>query len=115
MIAGTFDRRITFQLPPTDQEDIYGTVTGDWTTFAANVPAQVQDKLPSKAETVQNGLSLSANASRIRLHYMPGITSAMRVIVHGETERTCEIVGGPAELGRREGLELLVVEYSTNP
>ena len=40
------DRRITLQSPPTAQEAIYGTATGDWTTFAANVQAEVRDFMP---------------------------------------------------------------------
>ena len=113
MISGQLDARITIQQKSVALDADYGTEVITWITFAANLPAQVQDMLPSKSETVKQGLALSANPSRVRLRWMPGIDSSMRVIVHGETDRTCQIIAGPAELGRREGLELMITEYSS--
>ena len=112
MKAGRLNRKITIQRRVSEQDAVYGTEIGSWEDYMADVPAEVQDVLPSKAESVVEGMELSANPSRVRTRYIPGITSAMRVVVHGETERTCEIISGPAELGVREGLEFMIVEYS---
>lgn len=113
MISGQLDKRITIERKSVTQDSNYGTEIITWVTFAANVPAQVQDSLPSKSESVSQGLAISANPSRVRMRWMPGIDSSMRVIVHGEPDRTCQIIAGPAELGRREGLELMIAEYSS--
>lgn len=113
MIAGTLDRRITIEEKSVSLEATYGTEVITWTTIAFNVPAQVQDMLPSKSETVMNGLVLSANPSRIRMRWIPNIDSSMRVIIYGEPDRTCQIIAGPAEIGRREGIEIVVQEYSS--
>jgi hypothetical protein len=37
----------------------------------------------------------------------------MRVIVHNETDEVFQISGGPAELGRRQWIEMTIRAYST--
>jgi head-tail adaptor len=46
------------------------------------------------------------------MRYRSGITSDMRVIII-ERGMTMQIIAGPAEIGRREGIELIAAEYST--
>lgn len=71
-------------------------------------PAQVQDALPSRSEAVVQGLQVARNQTRIRMRYRNDVTSAMRVIVHGDTDVTYQIVGGPAEIGgRKDGIEIV--------
>jgi len=81
--------------------------------------AQVRDTLPSRSETTEDGLPMATGTARVRMRYRIGITSDMRLlvgrIVDGKwvTDRTMQIVGGPAEIGRREGLEMVAQDYST--
>lgn len=113
MKAGQLDRRVTIEVKSVSVNTDYGTQTVTWATFASRIPAQVQDVLPSKSETVQQGIRIAAQPARVRIRYMSGITSDMRVVVHGATDRLMQIIAGPAELGRREGIELVCEEYST--
>jgi head-tail adaptor len=113
MQAGLLDRRITLERKTSTVDDDYGTEIVTWVPFASRLSAQVQDTLPSKSETATDGLAMATRPARIRLRYLPGITSDMRLIVHGTTDRLMQIVAGPAELGRREGIELMAIEYST--
>ena len=113
MKAGQLDRRITIEVKTTTVDSEYGTETVAWTTFAARISAQVQDVLPSKSESAADGLVIATRPARIRIRYVKNITSDMRLILHGATDRTMQIIAGPAELGRREGIELMAVEYST--
>lgn len=114
MKAGPMDRRITLQSRSVTQDPDYGTDVITWVTFGpARMAAQVQDVLPSKAETQAQGLRQSVRPARVRIRYLAGITSSMRVILHGTPDRTLQITAGPAELGRRDGVELMVEEYST--
>ena len=113
MIAGQLNKRITIQYKVVAQDTTYGSDVVTWTDFATDVPANVQDALPSNSESVKNGLVMSANPSRVRIPYIPGIDSSMRVVVHGERERTCDIIAGPAELGSREGFEMMIMERSS--
>jgi head-tail adaptor len=112
MKAGQLDRRVTLQQKTVTQDPDYGTETIVWATFASRIAAQVQDTLPSKSESVQQGVRVGTRPARVRLRYLAGITSDMRVVLHDTTDRILEIIGGPAEIGRREGIELVCQEYT---
>ena len=73
----------------------------------AVVWANVQDDLPSKSEAVQQGLVVAKNRARIRFRYLATVTSACRITVRGATDRVFQIIGGPAELGKHEYMEVL--------
>ena len=114
MRAGQLDRRVTIERPiSADAGDGYGPQPGDWVPFAVRVPAKVQDALPSKSESVQDGLAVVTRPARLRMRYLRGITSAMRITLHGDTDAIFQIVGSPAELGRRKWLEMTIEQYST--
>jgi head-tail adaptor len=113
MKAGQLDRRISIEVKTITSDPDYGTETVTWVIFANRISAQVQDVLPSKSEGAADGIIISTRPARIRLRYMRGITSDMRLIIHGDTDRIMQITAGPAEIGRREGIELMAVEYST--
>lgn len=74
---------------------------------------EVQDMLPSRAERVAEGIDLASRPCRIRMLYRDDITSAMRVRLDDDGGRILRIVSGPAELGFREGMELVAEEVST--
>ena len=106
---GTLDRFIAIEHRAVAQDPVYGTSTGAWETFA-EVWAQVRDVLPSRAESLDDSISIARRPARIRMRYRSDITSDMRLKVDG---RLMRIIAGPAELGRREGLELMAEELST--
>lgn len=112
MQATQMDKKITVEAKTVTQDPDYGTEVVTWVPVAARIWANVQDELPSKSERVTQGIRVATRPARIRIRYRSGITSDMRVIVHGQSERIMQIVGGPAELGRREWLEMVCEEYS---
>lgn len=107
--AGMRDRRITILHSVEVQDPEYGTLSRSWVPYA-EAWAEVQDMLPSRAERVADGISLANRPCRIRMLYRDDITSDMRVKIGN---RTLQIVAGPAELGRREGIEIVAEELST--
>ncbi len=109
MQAGALDTYITIEQRSETQEGVYGTDIVSWTTLAS-VWAQINDVLPSRAESVDNGVSMARRPARIRIRYRSDVTSDMRIDIDG---RKLRIVGGPAELGRRQWLELVAEELST--
>lgn len=115
MKAGDLDRRITLQRPPAVVDSEYGPQQGPgiWPVFVARIPAQVWDDLPSKSETIQGGLTLADRPARVRVRYLRGVTSDMRVIVHNEVDEVYQISGGPAEIGRREWIEFTIKGYTS--
>jgi SPP1 family predicted phage head-tail adaptor len=106
--AGKLDRRIRFERPVRD-DSFDGAGSGTWEEVIT-VWAQVQDVRPSRGERVADVVNLGSRPAKIVIRWRPGITADMR-IVHGD--RVMQIVSGPAELGRREALEMMCEEYST--
>jgi SPP1 family predicted phage head-tail adaptor len=107
--AGDLDRRITFQRRAAGAGDFMSAGKSAWETVAT-VWAQVADVLPSRGERAAEGVTIANRPARIRMRFRPDITADMRII-YGN--RTMQIVAGPAELGRRVGLELMAEDYST--
>lgn len=112
MEAGKYRHRITIEQIVAIVDPDYGPQPGDWTAVVTRIAAEIQDVLPSRSERVTQGMQVATRPTRIRFRYMRGITSAMRVIIHDETDRVLQIVGGPAVLGNREDIELICEEYS---
>lgn len=115
MRGGDLDRRITLQKPGTVVDPVYGPQPGGWTDFATRVPAQVYDTLPGRAETHEQAAIRAERPARVRIRFLRGVTSDMRVIVHddeGLEDTIHEISAGPAQIGRREWTEFTIKEYS---
>lgn len=109
MRAGALDSRIRFEQRVGVQDQKLGVYTYTWQEVAT-VWADVQDMVPSRAERIADGIAVQARPTRVRIRYRSDITSEMRVIINSQAYR---IVGGPAELGRREALELVCEVLTT--
>lgn len=109
-LIGRRDTLVIFQERIRTQSAATGTwENGAWLEVCQEL-AEVQQVLPSRSESAGDGIVLSRRPCRIRCLYRDDITSEMRVLVH---DRVLEIVSGPVELGRRDGLELMCQEMST--
>ena len=104
--GGDLNKRVRIERPTPD-EAADGAGSGSW-ELVTEVWAQVQDMLPSRGERIAEGVTVSNRPARVRIRYRTGITPEMR-IVHGG--RIMQIVAGPAELGRRVALEMVVENY----
>ena len=103
------NKRCRIEQRSTTQDSTYGTLTTSWTLLAV-VWCQLQDVLPSRSEAVKNGMQVSANQTRFRCRWRSDIDSSMRLTVDGIIY---QIVGGPAELGKREFIECMLERYSS--
>mgnify|MGYP006170039175 CR=1 FL=1 len=61
-------------------------------------------------ERMAEQIQIARRPARIRIRYLAGITPDMRVIIAG---RVYQIIAGPSMLGRREAIELMVEEHSS--
>jgi len=122
MRAGQLDREITIEKKSVTADPDYGTELVSWTPLALEgsppvaqrFAAEIVDTMPSRSEAVQQGLSVARDQTRIRIRWRPDVNSAMRIIVHGDTDIVYQIVGGPAEIrGRRVMLEMVCERYSS--
>lgn len=108
LAAGDLNRRVTIQRPVADTS-FDGAGSGTWTEVAT-VWAQVQDVLPSRAERMADGINIATRPARVRMRFRSDVTPDMRFVMG---ERIMQIVAGPAEIGRRDGLEFMVEDYSS--
>jgi len=117
MHGGQLDRRITIWRPTVVEDPEYGPQPGERVPVATRVPAQVLDSLPSKSESTEAGVKVADRPARVRIRYLRGITSDMEITLHDGPDASGDvefkIVGGPAEIGRREWTEFTVTHYST--
>lgn len=100
------DRRVRIERPIAD-DSFDGAGSGHW-ELVDEVWAEVQDMLPSRADRLPQGIDVNTRPARIRIRFREDITHDMRFVMDG---RIMEITAGPAELGRREGLEFAAKEY----
>jgi len=109
LTASLLSSRVTILTRVDAQESVYGTDTVTWTALAT-VWADVQDVLPSRAERLADSIIIANRPCRVRMRWRSDIASTMRLQVGA---RTLQIIAGPAELGRREGLELVAEDLTT--
>lgn len=112
MKKGRYKDRIRIERPVADTS-IDGAGSGAWLAVGM-AWAEVQDTLPSRGERIADGINVTTGPSRVRMGYRAGITSAMRIVVmvNGRDDRVAQIVTRPAVIGRRDGLEFMVEDYS---
>lgn len=111
MRPSLLNRRISIQANKSVEDPLYGVQPAQW-VGVASVWAEIQDVLPSKSESIIEGALVSYRRTRIRIRYRAGIDSTMRIIETGGLGRVWQIIGGPAVVGNRKGIELLCEEYS---
>ncbi len=108
-LASKLHTRIRIERKIVTRDPQYGTEQVTWTEFGC-VWAEVKDILPSRAERMAEQIQIARRPARIRIRYLAGITPDMRVIIDN---RIHQIIAGPSMLGRREAVELMVEEHSS--
>lgn len=112
-ISYSMNRRITIEYKVITQDSSYGTESITWTVLASRISANIQDVLPSRSESVKQGLRIGTSQTRIRIRRRTDITTDMRVIIHDATNSTHYIVGAPAEMDGRRLIEFVCEKYTT--
>lgn len=108
-LAHELKERVTIlqRIDVEDPDD--GTRRPTWVPLAT-VWASVKDSLPTRGEAEAHGVAQARFSKRVRIRFRSGITSEMRFSHRNQTMR---IISGPAELGRREGMEFLAEVLAT--
>ncbi len=105
--AGELDKRIRIERPVAD-DSFDGAGSGAWALVADDVAAGVVDSLPSRSEKQSEGMTTATRTARVRMRYRRDVAPDMRFVLG---TRVMSIVSGPAEMGRRGGLEFMVEDY----
>lgn len=116
MIAFRCDEKVTIERQTVAIDPNYGTpISGGegWEPVATRIWANVQDVLPSRAESTKNGLRIGVQRSRLRIRNNSVITATMRVTLHSKGDRVMQIIAGPALLDDRVHTEFFLESYSS--
>jgi head-tail adaptor len=108
-LASSLDIRIRIERKVVARDLQYGTEEVTWGQFAC-VWAEIRDILPSKAERLADSIQIGRKPARIRIRYLAGLAADMRIIIDN---RIHQIISGPAILGRRNAMEIMVEEHSS--
>ena len=96
------------------QDPVWGTPLDTWEPISPNnLYCDIQDELPSRSEALKNGLSIATSRARLRINYRTDIDSSMRVILFRPGEQVYQIIAGPAVLGVKDELEMMIERYSS--
>jgi len=96
----------------TSQDSAYGTEVVTWALLGVRW-CHLQDVMQGRSESVVNGLEMAKNQTRCRLNYCTDIDSSMRITVNRPSPTTYQIVSGPAILGDKERIEVMLEKVSS--
>lgn len=109
--VNNLDTRIRIEYKSVTPDPVYGTEVITWLP-KATVWAEIMGVLPTRqqSEQMRSNTQVSVRRARVRMRYRSDIDASMRCIIGGVVH---QIVGGPAEIGRHEYMELLLERTST--
>lgn len=107
MDIGPLDKRARIERKTVTPDPTYGTDVEVWVT-RASVWCNLVDSTPSRDEQIRNGLSTKKVRSRMRMRYRGDVQTDDRVVLMRPDEQVWQIIGGPAEIGVRDGIELMI-------
>jgi head-tail adaptor len=103
------DTRCRIEYKTVSNDSTYGTESITWTLLAV-VWCEMQDVLPSRAETSERSVDMSKLPARWRARHRSDIDSSMRIVINGDVY---QIVSGPASIGDKKYIECMIERYST--
>lgn len=106
------DEKVTIERRTTTTDPDYGTPVDSWLVVLDRYWANVQDELPSRAESTQNGLRVGTQVTRLRMQGAGAVSGEMRAILHGRGDRVMQIIAGPALMNDRTHYEFKLEGYS---
>lgn len=107
------DEQVSVQHDVGGVDPSYGTPIESWSVLLDHYWANVQDVLPSRAESVDNGLRIGVQRSRLRMQGAGGVTGKMRAVLHNRGDLVMQIIAGPALLDDRVHYEFILENYSS--
>jgi SPP1 family predicted phage head-tail adaptor len=121
MRAGELSTQISIEKKSVTTDSTYGTEVIAWVPLvpvgspavAQRFWASVIEELPSRSESVRQGLAVARNQVKITTRYRSDVDSSMRITVHRDGDRVFQIVGGPAMIGRKKFMEFVCERFSS--
>ncbi|MFC0131773.1 hypothetical protein CR105_26435 [Massilia eurypsychrophila] len=105
------DEQVTIERKTVSKDPVHGSAVETWAVVADHYWANVQDVLPSRGETTENGLRAAVQRTRLRMRkgvFLP----ADRVTLHSHGNRGMQIIAGPALLDDRDHVEFMLESFT---
>ena len=112
MEPGKHNHRLRIEMRSTTRESRFGTPEPTWSTFAT-VWGEMPDVLPSKGEQLAGDIKLAERPTRVRIRYLAGFNSAMRIVDLSDGNRVLQVRTQPATLGNKERMEFMASDFTT--
>lgn len=106
------DEKVTIEQNVGGVDPLYGTAVESWVPVLSRYWANVQDTLPSRAESTKNGIEIGARTARLRMQGAAGVTLQMRAVLHSRGDLVMKIIAGPAMLDDRTHYEFQLEAHS---
>ena len=110
MDIGRLDRPILIERP-TETRNEYNEPVITWVEYSREF-ASVLDVLAGSREATNQDIRLTKRPVKVCLRYRNDITTDMRITIL-DRGRILQIVTPPAEIGRKEALEIICEEFSS--
>lgn len=105
------DEKVTIEHNIGGVDPDYGTPVANWQPLLSRYWANLQDELPSRAESTENGLRIGVQHTRLRMPGAGAVTMEMRAVLHGRGDRLMQIIAGPALMNDRVHYEFKLESY----
>lgn len=105
------DEKVTIEHDLGGRDPVYNTSTPNWVPLLQRYWANVQDELPSRAETTENGREKRVHRARLRMQGAGAVTGKMRAVLHSRGDMVMQIIAGPALLDDRVHYEFRLESY----
>lgn len=111
MKIGKLDTPVRFERQVETPNGDFGGSDISWVTHMTCF-AEVMDITTRMQESTKSDLRQMARPCKVTIRYNDTIDSTMRIIVLDRSNRMLQIVSKPAEIGRKEAMEMMCHDYA---
>lgn len=110
MKIGRLDCPITIERRVENQNTDFGGTDITWVKYI-DCFAEITDITSRNQESTNSDLRQLKRPCRVTIRYNPNIDSTMRIVMLDRDNRILQIVTKPAEIGRKEAMEMMAEDY----
>jgi SPP1 family predicted phage head-tail adaptor len=111
MQIGALDSYIRIERKQVTNNSDYGSEQITWVKYYEGW-AKLTEVTPKAQEETTESSRLLKRPCKMVIRYITGVNATMRVVLLDRSNRIMQIVSDGSELGRKEGLEFMLEEYS---
>ncbi len=111
MQIGNLDSYIRIERKQVTNDANYGSEQISWVKYYEGW-AKLTEITPKMQEETTESARILKRPCKMVIRYITGVNATMRVVLLDRSNRIMQIVSDASEIGRKEGLEFMLEEYS---